>query len=505
MSNHINFVGERIYMENFEIYNDIAQRTNGDIYIGIVGPVRTGKSTFIAKFMQSGILDSIINENEKRRTIDEMPQSGSGRTVMTMQPKFIPSEAVEVGFGKGARARVRLIDCVGYAIDGIGGFAEDGIPRFVKTPWSDEEIPFEQAAEIGTRKVISEHSTIAVLVTTDGSIMNLPRENYVSAEERVVSELKQAGKPFVVVLNTMTPNSEQTQNLAKKLQEKYMVPVLSYDVSKIGAFEINEIIKNVLMEFPVSEIRFNLPNWIRALSYENELVKTLMENIKEKTQNISKINEYRALDNVFTKESDFKNPIVEEIDLAKGVLTFTLPVSDSLYYKTLSLACGIEIQDDFHLMTYLKELVDAKKEYDKIKIALQNVNETGYGVVCPSLEDLELFEPEIVTKGSNSSLKLKAKASSLHIIKVDVESEICPAVGSGEQGTSLVTYMMNEFESNKHEIWNKNMFGKPMNELVKESIDSKIAGLPQDVQIKMRKTLTKIVNERKGGIICILL
>ena len=492
-------------MENFEIYNDIAQRTNGDIYIGIVGPVRTGKSTFIAKFMQSGLLDNIINENEKRRTIDEMPQSGSGRTVMTMQPKFIPNEAVEVGFGSGAKARVRLIDCVGYAIEGIGGFEDEGIPRYVKTPWNDTEIPFEQAAEIGTKKVISEHSTIAILVTTDGSIMNLPRENYVKAEERVVRELKESGKPFVVVLNSLNPNSEMNQRLSKDLQDKYGVPVLSYDVSRIGAIEINEIVKNILMEFPISEIRFNLPNWIRALPYENELVKKLLENIKEKTQNISKLNEYRLICDNFDNNEDFKTPVLGDISLSEGVLNFDIPVSETLYYKTLSLACGIEIQDDFHLMNHLKELVSAKKEYDKIKLALQNVNETGYGVVSPSIEDLELFEPEIVTKGTNSSLKLKAKASSLHIIKVDVESEICPAVGSGEQGASLVTYMMNEFESNKNEIWNKNMFGKPMNELVKESIDSKLVGLPQEVQVKMRKTLTKIVNERKGGIICILL
>lgn len=492
-------------MENFEIYNDIAKRTNGDIYIGIVGPVRTGKSTFITKFMQSGLLDNIINENEKKRTIDEMPQSGSGRTVMTMQPKFIPSEAVEVGFGKGVKARVRLIDCVGYSINGIGGFEENGIPRLVRTPWSEDEIPFEQAAEIGTRKVISEHSTIAVLVTTDGSIMNLPRENYVEAEERVVAELKQAGKPFVVVLNTMNPNGEGVCRLARELQGKYSVPVLSYDVSKIGSSEINEVIKNVLMEFPVSEIKFNLPRWIRALPSDDGLIKGLIEAIKEKTQNIAKISEYKSICGNLGNGEDFKPPEVETIDLSCGVLSFNIPVSETLYYRTLSSACGLEIQDEFHLMNHLKDLVCAKKEYDKIKLALQNVNETGYGVVSPSLEDLELYEPEIVTKGGNSSLKLKAKASSLHIIKVDVESEICPAVGSGEQGGSLVTYMMNEFESNKQEIWNKNMFGKPMNELVKESIDSKIVALPQDVQTKMRKTLTKIVNERKGGIICILL
>lgn len=492
-------------MENFEIYNDIAKRTNGDIYIGVVGPVRTGKSTFITKFMQSGILDNIANENEKIRTIDEMPQSGSGKTIMTMQPKFIPSEAVEVKFGDNAKARVRLIDCVGYAINGADGFMDNGEPRLVKTPWSEKEMPFEQAAEIGTKKVITEHSTIAILVTTDGSITNIPRESYVEAEERIVRELKEAGKPFVIVLNSTNPESNENLELAEKLRAKYETPVLNYDVAKLSSGEINEIVRNVLMEFPVSEIRFNLPKWVRALPYNDELIVGLMNNIKEKTQNISKISEYQSIFDVFGENSDFNSPVLNNMNLANGVVVFDIPVNSELYYKTLSSACGIEIQDDFHLMAYLKELVSAKKEYDKIKLALQNVKETGYGVVSPTLDDLELMEPEIITKGGNSSLKLKAKASSLHIIKVDVESEICPAVGSGEQSGSLVTYMMNEFESNKQEIWNKNMFGKPMNELVKESIDSKIAGLPTDVQTKMRKTLTKIVNERKGGIICILL
>ena len=491
-------------MENFEIYNDIAKRTNGDIYIGVVGPVRTGKSTFITKFMKSGILDNITNENEKLRTIDEMPQSGSGKTIMTMQPKFIPSEAVEVAFGEG-RARVRLIDCVGYMVSGAEGFTEDGRSRMVKTPWSDEEMTFEKAAEIGTRKVITEHSTIAVLVTTDGSITNINRNDYESAEARVVEELKQAGKPFIVILNSKNPSSSECKDLACCLHEKYDAPVLNYDIANLSSIEVNEIIKNVLMEFPLGEINVNLPKWIRALPYENELVQNMMRCIKEKTQNINKISEINAFYNVFADNLDFKKPSLVAMDLSTGAVSFDVAVNDNLYYKTLSSACGIEIQDDFQLMTYLKDLISAKKEYDKIRLALQNVNETGYGVVSPTLEDLELFEPEIVTKGGNSSLKLKAKASSLHIIKIDVESEICPAVGSNEQGGSLVTYMMNEFESNKQEIWNKNMFGKPMNELVKESIDSKIAGLPAEVQIKMRKTLTKIVNERKGGIICILL
>ena len=492
-------------MKDFEIYNDIANRTGGDIYVGVVGPVRTGKSTFITKFLQSGILENIANENEKKRTIDEMPQSGSGKNIMTVQPKFIPSEAVEMNFGGNAKAKLRLIDCVGYSVKGAGGFEEDGEPRLVKTPWSEGDMPFEQAAEIGTKKVITEHSTIAVLVTTDGSITNIPRENYVEAEERVVAELKEYNKPFVIILNSTDPNSESNKTLASELNKKYEVPVLAYDVSHISSEEITQIIKSILMEFPVQEIRFNLPNWIRSLPYENELILNLMNLIKNKTQNISKVSEYCDIFDVFSQNNDFLTPNVNCIDLAKGVVCFDIPANESLYYKTISATCGIEIKDDFQLMNYLKDLADAKKEYDKIKVALANVRETGYGVVSPAVEDLELFEPEIVTKGNSSSIKLKAKASSLHIIKVDVESEICPAVGSGEQGASLVTYMMNEFESNKQEIWNKNMFGKPMNELVKESIDSKIAGLPEDVKTKMKKTLTKIVNERKGGIICILL
>ena len=492
-------------MEELTIFEDISTRTGGNIYISAVGPVRTGKSTFIKKFMDLVVLPRIQDDYDRARTTDSLPQSGAGKTIMTTELKFVPDEAISIEIQEGVKAKVRLVDCVGYAIDGIGGFVEDGVPRMVKTPWCAEEMPFEQAAEIGTRKVITEHSTIAVLVTTDGSIMGLPRNAYVSAEERVVSELKQSKKPFVVVLNSVNPNLDETRNLAKSLEEKYGVPVLSYDISKISSIEVNEIIKNVLMEFPVSEMRFNLPKWVRALPSDSDFVKNLIENIKQKTQNISKISEYKLICEKFNENIDFKSPKLESMNLSNGLVCFDISVSDSLYYKTLSDACGVEIQDDFHLMTHLKELVSAKKEYDKIKLALQSVNETGYGVVNPSLEDLELFEPEIVTKGSNSSLKLKAKASSLHIIKVDVESEICPAVGSGEQSGSLVTYMMNEFESNKNEIWNKNMFGKPMNELVKESIDSKLLGLPQEVQTKMRKTLTKIVNERKGGIICILL
>ena len=492
-------------MNNLDIYSDIARRTGGDIYIGVVGPVRTGKSTFITKFMQTSVLDKIYNEYEKQRTIDEMPQSGAGKVIMTMQPKFVPSDAVSVNLGNDIKARFRLVDCVGYAIDGVCGFDDDGSPRMVRTLWNDNEISFEEAAEIGTHKVISEHSTIAVLVTTDGSITGIARENYIKAEERVVAELKANNKPFVIIFNSKEPKSAKNIELVQRLEEKYNTPILACDISKMTGREMEDIIKAILLEFPVSGVNFKMPRWIRALPYEDEFIQKIMATIKNKTETITKMREYVSAINMFENDENFLPMEVESLDMSKGEINLKINVQNALYYKTLSKECGFEICDEFHLMSSIKDLVSAKKEYDKIKIALDSVKETGYGIVNPSISELELKEPVIVNKNGNSSIKLKAVAPSLHIMRVDVESEICPAVGSMEQSGSLVTYMMNEFENNKQEIWNKNMFGKPMNELVKDSIDGKIAGLPSEVQTKMRKTLTKIVNERKGGVICILL
>ncbi|MBQ8451362.1 MAG: stage IV sporulation protein A [Clostridia bacterium] len=492
-------------MENFDIYNDIAKRTNGDVYIGVVGPVRTGKSTFISKFMKNFLLENITEANEKQRTIDEMPQSGSGKNVMTMQPKFIPNEAVEVKFGGEISAKVRLIDCVGYIVPGAGGFEDDGELRMVKTPWSDEEMPFEEAAEIGTHKVISEHSTIAVLVTTDGTISGIDRENYLGAEERVVAELKQNKKPFIILLNSKNPTDNSTIELQCELSKKYSVPVVLKDVSKLEKEDINEIIKKILLEFSIQKINIKIPKWIQALDENDPLVQSLMKTVREATIDLNKMSDYETMISRFEQNENIEKAKAVELNLATGEINFELFANSELFYKVLGKESGETVENEFELLKLIKELSKAKQGFDKIKTALSSAEEGGYGVVLPSLNELVLDDPQIVTKNGNSSLKLRATAPSYHIIKVDVSAEICPAVGSVNENGALIQYMMNEFENNKEGLWNKNMFGKPMNELVKESIDSKIAGLPEEVQVKMKKTLTKIVNERKGGVICILL
>ena len=492
-------------MEKFDLYKDIAIRSGNDIYVGVVGPVRAGKSTFISRFMEKLVLPNIDNPHERTRTTDELPQSGAGKTIMTMQPKFVPNEAVKVNFGDGAEARVRLIDCVGYLIDGVSGHTEDGEPRMVKTPWSEADLPFEEAAEIGTSKVIREHSTIGVLVTTDGTIGDLSRLNYIKAEERVVNELKEAGKPFVVVLNSTDPEASSTEKLRKSLAEKYDVPVLALNVKEMEEDDIVKILSEILYQFPVKSCKFVLPNWVRALPYENEIIQEIMAGLKAQTDGIFVMRDNNKMLSAFEGSENINAPKLANINLSNGVITYEISVKPSLFYKMLSNECGVEIPDDFYLMSYIKHLTHAKSEYDKLKSALDSVKETGYGVVMPSIEEMTLEEPQIIKKGANSGVKLKASAPSLHIMRVDVETEFSPAIGSPEQSESFAKYLLSEFENNPQGIWETNMFGKPLSFMVKEGINSKINSLPEEAQVKMRKTLTKIVNEGKGGIICILL
>ena len=489
-------------MEKFEIYKDIAQRTNGDIYVGVVGPVRTGKSTFIRNFMEKVVLSNIQNINDRERAIDELPQSGAGKTIMTTQPKFVPSEAVSISIGENSSAFVRLIDCVGYAISGANGFMEqDGSDRKVKTPWNNEEIPFVEAAEIGTRKVISDHSTVAVLVTTDGSISGIDRKDYEKAEERVVFELRESNKPFVVLLNSKNPYDKETQDLAKNLEDKYNVSVVVKDALNIEAEDIDFILETILKEFYIRKVDINLPTWVRALPLSSSLVSNIMKNVHDLSQNLLKMKDLHSFCECVSTYTDFEGASITNIDYGSGKVTISVNMSKDLFYQMLSDVCGIAIPDDFYLMSYIKHLSHAKTEYDKLKSALDQVKETGYGVVVPSLEEMTLEEPKIIKKGGNSQVKLKATAPSLH----DVETEVCPAVGSAEQSENLAKFMLSEFESNPQGIWQTNMFGKSLSSFVCEGISSKINNIPNEARVKMRKTMTKIVNEGKGGIICILL
>lgn len=492
-------------MEKFEIYDDIAKRTGGDIYLGVVGPVRTGKSTFIRKFVQELILSKVKDKHEKQRIIDELPQSGAGKMVMTVQPKFVPNNAINLTFESGATASVRLVDCVGYMIPNALGAEENGEQRMVKTPWAEEDMPFCEAAEIGTRKVITEHSTVAILVTTDGSVTDIDRLDYVKAEERVVRELKEAGKPFVIILNSANPQSEDAKKLEVALKDKYSAPVLLTDVAKLNSEDIDKIITSALYEFPVRSIEFNLPKWVRALPYENPLIQNITSEIRDSVNAIIKMSEHQTLGAMFAENPDIDAPTLSSLRLSDGTVIYDIPVSQKMFYKMLSEDCGVEIQDDFYLMSYMKHLTYAKQEYDKIKSALEQVKETGYGIVMPTLDEMTLEEPKIVKKSNGSMVKLKATAPSLHIMRVDVETEVCPAVGSPEQSESLVRYLTDGFESNPQAIWDTNMFGKPLSSFVQDGICAKLTNVPEEAEVKMRKTMTKIVNENKGGIICILL
>ena len=493
-------------MEQFDIYKDISERTDGDIYIGVVGPVRAGKSTFITNFMNKLVIPKIKSKHVKERMMDELPQSANGKAIMTTQPKFVPGEAVSVKLGDKIDIKIRLVDCVGYLIDGATGHLDNDKPRMVKTPWSDDAIPFEDAAEIGTQKVISEHSTIGIVMTSDGSIdTDLARSAYVAAEERVVEELKSLGKPFVVILNSKVPDSAETVKLGKALTEKYNTPVLPIDVLNMGEDDITGLFKEVLMEFPLRDIEVKLDKWLQALPPENEIITSLTTRLLEKAQNMHKMSDYTALEDMMSEDADFAGVALNEVELGKGKVIYEIQAKPELFYKALSSSCGMEISDDFTLMSYMKDLVHAKKEYDKLSVALEEVKRTGYGVVAPSPEEMTLEEPQIVKQGSRFGVKLKATAPSLHIMQVDIAAEVSPVMGTEQQSEEMVKNMLASFENNPKGIWDTDMFGKSMHMLVNEGLNNKLNSMPDDTQKKMRKTLSRIINEGKGGVICILL
>ena len=461
-------------MEKYQIYEDIKTRTNGDIYLGVVGPVRVGKSTFIAEFMKKLVLPNIENQNVRDRAMDELPQREDGKTVMTTQPRFVPNEAVKIAVADKINLKVRMIDCVGYLVSGAMGTTENDKPRLVKTPWSAEEMPFEQAAELGTKKVITDHSTIGIVVTTDGSVTDIERANYVDAEERVVSEMKACGKPFVMVLNCKNPNSNESKKLAQGLAEKYDAQVVAMNVADMKDGDIDKIFEKVLMEFPVKSVKVKMPKWLQALSFANPIITEIVSEIKKFAQNVRKVGDANKDAVVFTDSESFDPITFANIEMGDGIINFNVVPKENLFYKVLSNECGFEIKDDYELVSYIKNLAVAKTEYDKMKDALEQVEETGYGIVIPGKNEYEVQPPEVFKQGGRYGVKIKASAPSLHIIKVDVETEVTPLVGSENQSQDLAAYLNEKFEGDPDSIWETNLLGKSLSSMVDDNISSKL-------------------------------
>lgn len=492
-------------MDRMDLYRDIAERTQGDIYIGVVGPVRTGKSTFIKRFLELLILPGVENEFIRSRVVDELPQSGSGKTIMTTQPKFVPNEAVRLDLDENTGVNIRMVDCVGYMVPGAIGHTENDVPRMVRTPWFDHDIPFEEAAEVGTKKVISEHSTIGIVMTTDGSITDIPRSSYLEAEERVIAELKEHHKPFVVILNSRQPDGEEAKALAAAMRDKYDVNVICMNVMEMAAEDACKLLEEALMEFPMRMVQIQLPSWMLGLSQEHYLVQRLIQPLAQCLPDIEKMRDYGTVLTTLAEIQDFLPAALTGIELGSGKVRLEARPQERMFYQVLGEECGYEIRDDFHLITTIKEFVAAKKEYDRLADALLSVRHTGYGLVPPVMDEMELEVPEIVQQGSRFGVKLKAKASSMHMIRVDIESEISPLVGTEEQSEELVAYLMETFDKDPQGIWQTNIFGKPLYDLVKDGMMNKVNRMPEEVQQKLQETLQRIANDGCSNLICIML
>ena len=492
-------------MTEASIYHDIETRTGGDIYIGVVGPVRTGKSTFIKRFMDTLVLPNIGSEYKKERAQDELPQSAAGRTIMTTEPKFIPENAVKVELPGNASLNVRLIDCVGYIVPSSLGYIENDKPRMVKTPWFPDEIPFNMAAEIGTQKVINEHSTIGLVVTTDGSISDIPRDEYEEAEERVVNELREINKPFVILLNCVYPETASSVKLASELSEKYGVPVIPVNCLDITEEKIRDVLTAVLYRFPVREISVALPSWVMSLQSDHWLRSSLLETIKSSAENVRCVFDINNISQVINQNEYVLSSTVSSVDLGNGSAKLDTVLSSELFYKIIAEQTGLEMDDEQDLVNCLNELSKVKKQYDRIKNALDDVERCGYGIVMPDIDELTLKEPEIVKQGGRYGVRLSASAPSIHLMKADIETEVAPVVGTESQSEELLKYLLNEFEEDPLKIWDSDIFGKSLNELVNEGLRSKLCHMPDDARGKIRETLERIINEGCSGLICIIL
>ena len=491
-------------MTDTSIYKDIAARTGGDIYIGVVGPVRTGKSTFIKRFFETMIIPDMPADFARERMIDELPQSSAGRTIMTTEPKFVPEKAVKLQLDKSSDISVRLVDCVGYIVPSSLGYIENENPRMVKTPWFDEEIPFNMAAEIGTKKVIREHATIGLVVTTDGSISEIPRDEYEEAEERVIHELKEIDKPFIVVLNCVYPQSAASVALSAELTEKYGVPVIPLNCMNITDEEISSLLATVLCEFPVKKVVISLPGWFSDVSTDDEVKHGLIDALKKEGAEIKKMSEIGRLTDAVEKSSAVTYVSTQSIDRGSGTVYLKADMDSAIFYEMLSAVSGENITDDSELIASLRSLVDIRRKYDRIAAALEQVTSTGYGIVMPSVDELTLEEPEIVKQGSRYGVKLKASAPSIHMMRADIKTEVAPIVGSERQSEDLVKYLLDGFEEDPSKIWQSNIFGKSLDELVNEGLRAKLTHMPDEARMKLQQTLERVINEGCSGLICII-
>ncbi len=492
-------------MEQTNIYKDISERTSGNIYIGVVGPVRTGKSTFIKKFMDTLVVPNIGDPARRERATDELPQSAAGRTIMTTEPKFIPEEAVPISLDGVAELSVRMVDCVGYIVPSALGYVEGSEPRMVKTPWFEDEIPFNMAAEIGTKKVISEHSTIGLVVTTDGSISDIPREEYEEAEERVINELKEINKPFVILLNCMYPGSNHAIELSLKLSAKYSVPVMPVNCLELDDSDIRTILSKILYEFPVQEVDFEFPHWISGLSGDHWLKKELFSLIKDESTELKHIRDIETLSGILCECEHIISAKVTGIELGSGKGTLEIHTAPDLFYRIITETTGLEIKSEPELLAKLTELSDTEKKYNRVKFALEQVEATGYGIVMPSAEELTLKEPEIMRQGGQYGVKLRAEAPSIHMMRANIKTEIAPVVGSEKQSEDLIKYLLEEFEDDPIKIWDSNIFGKSLQDLVNEGLSTKLAHMPSEARQKLAETLERVINEGCSGLICIIL
>ncbi len=492
-------------MTNTNIYKSISERTGGDIYIGVVGPVRSGKSTFIRRFMEELVIPNISEQYMRERTVDELPQASAGRTIMTTEPKFIPEEAVAINLDDAAAVNIRMIDCVGYIIPSAVGYIENDAPRMVRTPWFDTEVPFNMAAEIGTQKVITEHSTVGIVVTTDGSVSGLDRDEYEECEQRVISELSELGKPFVVLMNTVDETSERAEALCESLRQKYGVAVLPVNCLTMTRDDITKIITSLLYAFPVKEIGVCMPRWVNSLSKGHWLKEELFGGIRRSAEKVRFLRDIKSLCAEITECDDVLNSGIAEIDLGTGACKIKVELDGTLFYKVLSEESGLDISGDDELMPTILELVRFKKRFEKFSQALDQVERTGYGIVMPDEGELSLDEPEIIRQGGKYGVRLKANAPSIHLIRADISAEVEPIVGSEKQSEELISYLMNDFDRDPEKIWDTNIFGKSLSELVSEGLQQKLGRLPEDARGKLREAVERIINEGCSGLICLLI